>query len=347
MSLNSLFLTIFLASLLAAFLIRRYSKFHLKSEDLVGLQKFHNKPVPRIGGIAVYVSFFIGILLSNNVGDLFTIFLFGSGLFFSIGLIEDISRNISPRIRMISILISISIYLFISPIKYPGLNIELIDNTFFIYPFLVFLFNIWIFSSVINAFNIIDGFNGLAAGFAIFILFIVFFLSEAHNDSEVYELSLISIASILGFLVFNFPNGKIFLGDAGAYFIGFICAVLLTKFTINNSLSPWLALMLLIYPMYEMLFSIFRKIKNKSGVANPDSKHLHMLTYKKIILPKCKSSLVMCNSLNSVFILLLVIIFLVPTFLIYEEQKYIILNIFLFMISYSMFYKFLYKKNNY
>ena len=101
----------------------------------------------------------------------------------------------------------------------------------------------------------------------------------------IVSIALATMGALLGFLRWNWPGGKIFLGDGGAYLLGFILAELSVLLVMRNpGVSPWLPLLFLIYPVFETLFSIYRKkILNGHSPGLPDSQHLHMLIYNYVV----------------------------------------------------------------
>jgi UDP-N-acetylmuramyl pentapeptide phosphotransferase/UDP-N-acetylglucosamine-1-phosphate transferase len=143
------------------------------------------------------------------------------------------------------------------------------------------------------------------AGYSIFVLLAISYIANILGDDLVLQLSLILISSLIAFFVFNFPFGKIFMGDGGAYFVGFMMAMIGLMLGIRNEgVSNWFVLLLFIYPLYETAFSIYRKIiVRKTSPSQPDGYHLHMLIYKRLI--KCKTfknNKTLCNSMTSPFL---------------------------------------------
>ena len=140
---------------------------------------------------------------------------------------------------------------------------------------------------VSNAINIIDGFNGLASGVCLLILSGILYVAYDVKDVEIFYCALVLFFGILGFFVCNFPLGKIFLGDGGAYFLGFILGMLLVLLTQRHtkSVSAFFGLSIMIYPVWEVVFSIWRKrFKRKMSATEPDKVHLHMLIFKRITI---------------------------------------------------------------
>ena len=135
---------------------------------------------------------------------------------------------------------------------------------------------------VSNAINIIDGFNGLASGVCLLVLAGIMYVAYDVKDVEIFYCALVLFFGILGFFVCNFPLGKIFLGDGGAYFLGFILGMLLVLLTQRHteSVSAFFGLSIMIYPVWEVVFSIWRRKRLRLNATSPDDLHLHTLIFK-------------------------------------------------------------------
>jgi len=208
-----------------------------------------------------------------------------------IGLLEDIDRQIKPILRLLAMCLFISIVYFLMDIGIYSLNIEFADSLL-ANPLISFMFTLLVLVGLINSLNIIDGFNGLMLGFSL-----VVFLALAHvawqiGDAFLFNLYLFLAGSVLILLIANFPYGKVFMGDMGAYFVGLVLGVTGLLLGIRNEeVSHWFILLLVLYPLYETVFSIYRrKINYQKDAMQPDSNHLHSLIYKKIISNRCFSN---------------------------------------------------------
>jgi UDP-N-acetylmuramyl pentapeptide phosphotransferase/UDP-N-acetylglucosamine-1-phosphate transferase len=173
-------------------------------------------------------------------------------------------------------------------VLWTGINLNHIDV-----PYLDYLMNWWpvgvlvtiaAISGMTHAVNILDGFNGLAGGVAIIILVFLASIAFQSDDFLLTNLCLIIVGSISGFMLLNYPFGKIFMGDSGAYFIGFLIGwVALLLPMRNEEISPWTSLLVCAYPVTEVLYSIFRRRLAQLKMAQPDSQHLHSLIKKCLI----------------------------------------------------------------
>jgi UDP-N-acetylmuramyl pentapeptide phosphotransferase/UDP-N-acetylglucosamine-1-phosphate transferase len=185
--------------------------------------------------------------------------------------------------------------------------------------------------------NLIDGVNGLCGAVALSILSALLFLSYKSNDTVMLSLLLSVILMLTPFMLFNFPFGKIFLGDLGAYSLGLIVGMLtIILFGRHPEISPYAAVLVLIYPLTEMVFTILRRVLRGASVFRPDTLHLHLKifyflrpqpAYKKIA-----NALVM-PTLTSLWIFPLLSLSWV-----YQKSPFILLAIILFVAMYAALY---------
>jgi len=190
---------------------------------------------------------------------------------------------------------------------------------------------------MMNAVNIIDGFNGLASGVILLILLSFGMTAYGQNNIDILNIVLITAGATLGFFILNFPSGKIFLGDGGAYLLGFIVAIIGIFLASNyESVSPWYILAIFIYPVWEVLFSIMRKLYMGLSPMQPDAYHFHMLVYRHITHS---------NPLTSLFIIGLILPFMSLSTIFSNKSITNIAIACCFILCYSVFYLYLYKKD--
>ena len=350
--------------------IKIFPKTHWGKDETKGVQKIHNQAVPRIGGIGVFLGVFITILIfyfttsadvvdkylfsnSNNYINLigkipiYIIVLISSIPIVIFGSLEDFTRNISPRKRLLACLTSAFLAYF-----FLNLGVEKVDFYGFngityilsLSPIIVAITTILFISGVTNAFNIIDASNGLVAFLAIIVSLAMAYVSYIVGDYLVLYMAMILIASVLGFFVFNFPAGLIFLGDGGAYFIGFWLAELGLLLVFRNpEVSFWFYICLLSLPIVEMLFSIYRRkfVKRKSPT-KPDSMHLHHLVLRRLVIlnksenDKHKPSL--RNSFTSVCFWVIILLIVVLASIWWHSENITLFLFLVFGVLYTWFY---------
>ena len=345
-SIESSFLSIF--ALISFFIFLIVSKYSHKikegvllDKDFLKPQAFHDLPVTRSGGIAVILSlsfFFIiyYLLYSKILYD----YIFISYSVFLIGFLDDLKINIKPLSRLLIMVLALFIAIYFLPIKI--LNIDI--------PFLSSLMSNHIFSSmfvllcllfIINGANLIDGFNGLLT---INLIIINIVLTYININSQNFELSILIISQIiifLSFLLFNFPNAKIFLGDSGAYTMGALTSLnTIVTNNLNPTISSFFFCTLLFYLFFEVFFSFFRKLTQKKSPIYPDNKHLHMLSFYKIskIYGKNKG-----NYINSIIINLLYLILIFPGIYFLNDPQLSKYWFFILLLIYLTIYSRLYR----
>lgn len=275
----------------------------LDSADKV--QKMHFGKIPRGGGVGVFVAFCTGIALLVAFGKIeakFLALMIPSSFIFTSGILEDFNYALSPKIRLILQTAGAISAIIIFP------NCVIVDIGVELYYNLAIIFTLFCMVGVTNAINIIDGFNGLAGGFALLVLISIAIVSAIVGNVAVFYIALVLISVVLGFLVLNFPNAKIFLGDGGAYFMGFLLAfllVILTQDSSNNiadkSVSAYYGLCVMIYPVFEVLFSIWRRKRRKLSAMSADKLHLHTLIFKRVTHSSIKTSMLLW-AINTPFI---------------------------------------------
>ena len=268
-SIEASFLSMF--ALISFFTFLLISKFSNKirggallDQDFLKPQAFHDSAVTRSGGIAIIISlsifFVIYYLLYTEV--LYD-YIFISYSMFLIGFLDDLRISIKPLNRLVAMAFFLLVLIYILPIEI--LNIDI--------PFLIPLMANKIFSSifvlfcflfVINGANLLDGFNGLLAINLIIINTILAYMNINNNYLEFAVLIISQIIILLSFLLFNFPNAKIFLGDSGAYILGALTGLnTIATNNLNPEVSSFFFCTLLFYLFFEVLFSFFKKTLSK------------------------------------------------------------------------------------
>ncbi len=320
--------------------------FLVNDNNLHGVQRSHESLVARIGGIPVFIGFSIGLFfIDDQSQSRYLLILWLASLPVLItGFYEDISAQVSPLIRLISAFLSIIIVFVWLDLGIFSLGFEWADYLLSSHVIVSLLFTLLVVGGAVNSLNIIDGFNGLLGGYSILVSLAIAYVAYTLGDNLVLQLSLSLCFSIIGFFILNFPFGKIFMGDGGAYFVGFMLAVIgLILVDRHEELSSWFLLLLFIYPMYELLYSIYRrKIIHKTDASQPDAKHLHSLVYLKFI--SCdlfKHNKIICNSMTSPPMWLLSLAGIIPAVVWNDNQAILIIFVFFFMVIYTIIYRFL------
>lgn len=278
------------ASFLVCLLLIGTKKWHgaFSMDSSTGVQKFHTAPTPRIAGIALVAGVIAGYAASSHSPAaaekryiLSSILMAGMPAFI-FGLLEDITKKVSVKTRLCATMASGLLGWGITGVSLTEVDIWGID---WLLGFTVVsvLFTAFAVGGVANAINIIDGFNGLTAGVALIMLTAFGLIAREVGDIPLAFTCLIIAGAVFGFFIINWPFGKIFLGDGGAYFLGFILAwiaILLPER--NPQVSPWASLLICSYPIIEVGFSFLRKsLREGHHPSQPDGVHLHMLANKR------------------------------------------------------------------
>lgn len=275
----------FVFSLALCLLLVATRRWHgvVTNDGFDGVHKFHREPTPRIGGVALALAYVaVWPFLPDELAGIWLLIGLASLPALFAGLAEDLTRKVGVSWRLLATMVAGGCFGILTGYLMEEVSLPGVDLALALTP-IAFLFTCFAMGGVANAVNIIDGFNGLAAG-ALVIMFGAFaWVAYQVGDGLVLGLALIYAGLVLGFLVVNFPFGKLFLGDGGAYFGGFLLAslgVLLP--TRNPEVSAWAALLICAYPVIETLASMRRKARRDgSSVGRPDRVHFHMLAHRR------------------------------------------------------------------
>ena len=266
---------------------------HFSMDSVFGVQKFHTRPTPRIGGVAIAVGALAGYLLAGKAHQslLGPLLLAGTPAFV-FGLTEDVTKKVSVRTRLLATMASGALGWAITGLSITDANLVGLDWLLG-FTVLSVAFTAFAVGGVANAINIIDGFNGLAAGAVIIILTSFGIMAISVGDSDLAYTALILACAMLGFGLINWPMGRIFLGDGGAYFVGFAIAWLAVLMLARHpEVSAWAPMLVCGYPILEVFFSIARRRRRGSSPGDADRLHLHSLVKRRVarvLLPRASS----------------------------------------------------------
>jgi UDP-N-acetylmuramyl pentapeptide phosphotransferase/UDP-N-acetylglucosamine-1-phosphate transferase len=339
-------LAAFLSSFIATLLIIRFKHLHQRfsaDSDFSGPQKFHTSAVPRIGGISIAVGLFIATLfrLKNASSPPIEIILLVCAIpTFAIGLTEDLTKKVSVRLRLLFTAIAAGLLVYLVPLQITRLDIPYID-LLLTFPIVGALLTIFAITGLANAYNIIDGFNGLASMVGVITLLAIAYVGFSLADPLIMHMSLIMAAAILGFFIWNYPRGLIFLGDGGAYLIGFWIASLSILLTYRHQeISPWFALLINSYPIVETLFTIYRRrIHQGKSPGQPDGIHFHTLIYRRIMMNnRHDDDIFSANAKTAPYFWVLAGMGIIPAVLWWQSTPILMGACLLFTVSYVWLY---------
>lgn len=241
--------------------------------DFPSERRIHSKPIPRLGGLAIYLSFWLTVLINIDLNNQLTGLLIGSTLMFLTGIIDDI-KGLKPWQKLLGQLVSVIILVFF------GLSIDQVTLPLFgkieLGIFGVFFAVFWVVG-LINTVNISDGLDGLAAGICFIAALILFWSANRIDQYNESFLMLALAGAALGFLFFNFHPAKVFMGDSGSMLLGYIIGAvsiwgLLKTATVLGLVFP---LLVLAMPLTDLLFAIVRRRWKGISVSIADRGHLH------------------------------------------------------------------------
>jgi len=284
---HPLFLTYLFAFLIITpWLIKLWNDPSMKNFHDVynGVQKIHDGYTPRLGGVIFYcfltltvfsIDFDGSKLLQSTVLALIpTVF---------VTLIEDIFNNVKPKARLFSIIFSAALLVFMVDFQLPKIDVPLIMDFFISYPFILSIILVFSLATLANGFNLVDGANGLLYLCFTSILLAMLYLAYALNSIMFINVYSLLLLLTLCSLFFNYPSGKMFAGDLGAYclgiLVGFVTIVFFGKF---ENLITWYTLLILFYPIFELLFTMLRRYRQKKSIMSADTFHLHQIIYRHL-----------------------------------------------------------------
>ncbi len=253
--------------------------------DAKAIQSAHSGVVYRVGGLAIYITLIVSVsilLLSDFDAFELSVLVFSALPVFLIGMAEDIGFPMHPYRRLAASVISgflilIILDMWISAVAIPGID------TLLRFAPIGIAFTIFSTTGVVNAFNLIDGLNGLSSYVSISTAVSLYIVAESIGYYQISTLMVLISVIVMGFLLLNFPNGKIFLGDAGAYILGHILvwsSIILVNF--ESNLSPFSILLIFFWPIADTILAIWRRWRLGNPTDRPDRLHFHQLAMRLI-----------------------------------------------------------------
>jgi UDP-N-acetylmuramyl pentapeptide phosphotransferase/UDP-N-acetylglucosamine-1-phosphate transferase len=337
----------FIIAWFVTFFVLRYESFHahLTRDADTGVQKLHSKPTPRVGGMAVFLGVFsaIGLAAIQNA-DLKTnlgLLLLSALPAFLGGVVEDLTKKVTPLVRLVLAFMSAALAFFLLDARLDRVDIWGIDWLLANSLLLTFLLTMVAVGGVSHAVNIIDGFNGLMSGYAVLAFSAFAAVAWWLDDEFLFLVSMASAGGILGFMYFNFPKGRIFMGDGGAYLIGFMLAEVAVMMVVRHGVvSAWFVMAVLALPVFETVFSIYRRaFVQKTKIGMPDALHLHTLIYRRITKRWQLPDKVYNNSATAPYLWVLSLVSIVPAIFLWHNTLALLVVILIFIYAYIWLYR--------
>lgn len=292
----SLAVLAFVLSLVLTLWVRRLARRRPQRYPQDAPQRFHIGQVPRVGGVGLLAGWVLAVAalpllqwarLAGNI-DAGHIHLWSWVLVLlpavTGGVLEDLTQRLTVRRRLLLTLASGVLAWVLLDVSVPRLDFDWVDSVWRAWPWLGAALAVFAVMGLPHAFNIIDGYNGLAGMMALVVCLALAHVALQVGDRELAALALALAAATGGFLVWNYPRGLVFAGDAGAYVWGLLIAVMSVLLVQRHPIvSPWFPLLLLIYPVWETVFSIYRKLARGDSPGMADALHLHQLVYRRLV----------------------------------------------------------------
>ena len=278
-------LVTFLTSLILVPIVKKIA-IHINAIDIPNERKIHKKPVARLGGLAIFLSFMLGYMLYARESTIMLSVLMGIFLIVICGIVDDINP-VKARYKFIVQLVAASTVVLYGKLTLNELSI-FGAYIYFPAPWNSIITIIFI-SAIMNAINLIDGIDGLAAGISTIYFLTIFIIAFILNQMGGLDiiLSLIMAGATLGFLIHNFPPASIFMGDTGSLFLGYIISIIaLLGFKAATLTSIIIPICILAIPIFDTLAAIIRRILKGENIGKPDKEHLHHQLLKMKFSPR-------------------------------------------------------------
>lgn len=351
----SLALLAFVVSLVITLWARRVFRRHAGDYAADAPQRFHFGDTPRMGGLGLLAGWALALAalpllqwahMAGNIDrvrlslPLWLLMLLPA---FVGGLLEDMTQRMTVRWRLLLTLTSGVLAWWLLGVSVPYLGFDWLDAHWRAAPWLGVALAMLAVTGLPHAFNIIDGYNGLAGMVALVVCLALAHVSLQVGDRELAAMAVALAAATGGFLVWNYPRGLIFAGDAGAYLWGLVIATIsLLLVQRHPVVSPWFPVLLLIYPVWETVFSIYRKLWRGVSPGMADALHLHQLVYRRLVRSvlhedEAKNMLAR-NNRTSPYLWSFVVLTVVPAVLFWRYTGVLMAFCLLFAVSYVAAY---------
>lgn len=328
------------------------AKHHAHRYDAEAVQRFHAGHVPRVGGAGMLIGLAAGWLSAAGLGSVFNVVFPLATVLAALvcllpavlgGVVDDLTQRLSPRWRLLLTLLSALLGCVLLDLSLSRLGIPFIDQWLVRMPLLAAVFALVAMGGLPHAFNLIDGYNGLAATVTLLICGALAHVCLQVGDRQLAAMVLCLAGATAGFLFWNYPRGLIFAGDGGAYLWGVVIAIVsVTLVKRHEQVSPWFPMLLLMYPVSETLFSIYRKLARGQSPGSPDALHFHQLVFRRVVRGTESSddarTMLMRNNRTSPYLWGLALSTVVPALLFWRNTPLLIVFCCAFGVIYVALY---------
>lgn len=318
-------------------------------------QRIHAGEIPRLGGISllagVLVSWWAGAASTQWMNDPSSLSLRMPAVWWSVallpavlgGIAEDLTQRLQVLYRLLFTLLTGVLAVVLLDLQVPRLDLEWVDWAFSIFPWLGIAITLLAIAGLPHAFNIIDGCNGLAGVVALIICLALAYVALQVGDRALAAMLVTTAAATAGFLFWNYPRGMLFAGDGGAYLWGVVIAIASISLVQRHpQVSPWFPMLLLIYPVWETMFSIYRKWARGMSPGMADALHFHQLIYRRVVWgvfhDDASRDMLMRNNRTSPYLWAFTLLSVVPAVLFWRTTWVLMLCCGIFIVLYVVAY---------
>lgn len=288
------------------------------------------------------ISHWTSLGLDLNFAHLYAYLLF-LALPVLVGVWEDLTQRVGVSLRLAITSVGALIAVVLLDVNVPRLGWPSVDLYWAELPWLGVSLALVAITGLPHAFNIIDGFNGLAGMVALLVCGALCYFALSFGDRQLASYALCTMGVTVGFLMWNYPRGLIFAGDGGAYFWGLNIAIISILLVQRHpQVSPWFPMLLLMYPVWETLFSVYRKLARGIPPDMADSMHLHHVIYKRLVRAVFDQDeakmLLSRNNRTTPYLVALTLLTVLPAMIFWDNTPVLIGFCTLFAITYVMTY---------
>ncbi len=345
----------FAAATLGTALVVRFGHGHTHRYSTEVPQRFHLGQVPRLGGLAMWAACVVGwgwMALSQHlnfanqirgeagvIGSLCLVASINVGA----GALEDLTQRLAARYRLIVTISAALLAVWLMDLTVARLDLPGIDSWWALSSWFGIAFAVLAVSGLPHAFNLIDGYNGLAGTVALICCFALAYVALQVGDRQLAAIVLVLAGATAGFLIWNYPRGLVFAGDGGAYLWGVVIAIASILLVLRHpQVSPWFPMLLLIYPVWETVFSIYRKLARGQSPGLADALHFHQLIYRRIVRRVFHADearrMLMRNNRTSPYLWGFALMTVLPAMLFWNRTALLMLFVLVFIVSYVWAY---------
>lgn len=311
-----------------------------RQSALRAIQATHKRPTPRLGGVAIFGALIVSSMFAPaEVSSRYGFFILSASVLFLVGLVEDLCGGVSPWKRLLAAAVASILVILTLEVWLPRTGVPVLEpymENWLVGTALTLLVTV----GMANGFNLIDGVNGLAAFTACVSAAALALIAEQAGYVAMVQLATMLFVCILGFLLLNYPLGLIFLGDAGAYTLGFVLSWFGISILLNvPDASPWAILLTMFWPVADTLLAMFRRARRKAPAMKPDRLHVHQLVMRTLeIYLLGRDQRPLANSLTTLALAPFVIAPAVAGVLFWNDPTSAFLALVLFTIAFALSY---------